>query len=78
MKTLVWSITHFNATQLPQLPQMNNAPIPVKGMREEEVSPLLRKLYVCVAPCIPGMYLRDNCELKGCLYFRSAFGVSVF
>lgn len=42
MKTLVWSITHFNATQLPQ---MNNGPVPVKGMREEEVSPVLGELW---------------------------------
>lgn len=68
MKTLVWSITHFNATQLPQLPQMNNGPIPVKGMREEEVSLLLIKLYASVAPCRLGMCIADNFETKISFY----------
>jgi len=37
MKTLVWSITHFNATQLqPQAPGAATPGGP-KGMREEEV-----------------------------------------
>jgi hypothetical protein len=38
MKTLVWSITHFNASQLP--PQLPGSASPggMKGMREEEVS----------------------------------------
>ncbi|KAG6555625.1 hypothetical protein Mapa_002860 [Marchantia paleacea] len=53
MKTLVWSITHFNATQM-QVPQAPGAPPPggPKGMREDEVrlaSGILKSGVYCLA-----------------------------
>uniref|UniRef100_A0A7I4F837 Non-specific serine/threonine protein kinase n=1 Tax=Physcomitrium patens TaxID=3218 RepID=A0A7I4F837_PHYPA len=70
MKTLVWSITHFNATPLPQ---MNNAPVPVKGMREEEVrlaSGILKSGLHCLA-----LFKEKDEEKEMYTHYSSVFAV---
>lgn len=65
MKTLVWSITHFNASNQMQVSQPpGSTPGGPKGMREDEVS---LRLFSLFEYCLKYFFMSIS-SMVGCIY----------